>query len=129
MVRWRFGASLPAARVSSDGGLRKETPTSFETRIANFSSRVTLTLPLLSATLEWRAGCAERCKSGSGRRGREIVRLRPVSHSTPNTRGLAVPGGHSGLGHAARVGLASVDYADGGFLCRGRRGSHGSLRH
>src|ERR1700694_1781012 len=39
------------------------------------------TLLLLSATLEWRAGCAERCMSGSGRRGREIVRLRPVSHS------------------------------------------------
>src|SRR5665213_15212 len=105
MVRWRFGASLPAARVSSDGGLRKETPTSFETRIANFSSRVTLTLPLLSATLEWRAGCAERCKSGSGRRGREIVRLRPVSHSTPNTRGLAVPGGHSGCVFPGNCGL------------------------
>ena len=25
------------------------------------------------ATLEWRAGCAERCKSGSERRGRETV--------------------------------------------------------
>src|SRR5665213_1765350 len=98
MVRWRFGASLPAARVSSDGGLRKETPTSFETRIANFSSRVTLTLPLLSATLEWRAGCAERCKSGSGRRGREIVRLRPVSHSTADATRLRQSRGGHGLG-------------------------------
>src|SRR5665213_675713 len=90
MVSWRFGASSPAARVSSSGGTRKGTPTSFTTRIASGSSRVTLTLPLLSATLEWRAGCAERCKSGSGRGGREIVRLRPVSHSTSHLVGLIV---------------------------------------
>src|SRR4029077_19662807 len=32
--------------------------------------------------LRRRAGCAGTCKSGSGRRGRKIVRLRPVSHST-----------------------------------------------
>ncbi len=32
--------------------------------------------------IEWRAGCAERCLSGSGRRDGEIVRLRPVSYST-----------------------------------------------
>ncbi|PXM13272.1 reverse transcriptase, partial [Klebsiella variicola] len=35
---------------------------------------------------------AERCTSGSGRRGREIVRLRPASYSTPNPRRLAVSG-------------------------------------
>lgn len=28
------------------------------------------------------AGCIERCKSGSERRGREIARLRPASYST-----------------------------------------------
>ncbi|RDY46888.1 reverse transcriptase, partial [Klebsiella pneumoniae] len=36
---------------------------------------------------------AERCTSGSGRRGREIVRLRPASYSTPHQAGLAVSGG------------------------------------
>src|SRR5712692_10222505 len=95
-VKWRFGVLSPAARVNSGGGLRKRIPTSFETRLAACSSRVTPTLPLLSATLEWRAGCAERCTSGSGRRGREIVRLRPVSHSTADGQGLCLLGGDPG---------------------------------
>ena len=34
------------------------------------------------ATIRWRAGCAERCTSGSERRDWEIVLLRPVSYST-----------------------------------------------
>ncbi|NVH78397.1 hypothetical protein FSB08_40130 [Paraburkholderia sp. JPY432] len=38
---------------------------------------------LFETTLQRRAGCAERRTSGSGRRGREIVRLRPVSYSAP----------------------------------------------
>ncbi|MBD9993118.1 hypothetical protein FOT49_25545, partial [Citrobacter freundii] len=46
-----------------------------------------------SPAFKWGAGCAERCTSGSGRRGREIVRLRPASYSTPHLAGLAVSGG------------------------------------
>jgi len=40
------------------------------------------------AANKWRAGCAERCMSGSERRGWEIVRLRPVSYSTPMKNGF-----------------------------------------
>jgi hypothetical protein len=52
----------------------------------------TLTSSLLSATLRWRAGCAVRCMSGSGRRDRKIARLRPVSHSTAHLGRVPVPG-------------------------------------
>ncbi|MDN1867812.1 reverse transcriptase, partial [Escherichia coli] len=38
-------------------------------------------------------GCAERCTSGSGRRGREIVRLRPASYSTLGRKSLVLSGG------------------------------------
>ena len=44
--------------------------------------------------LEWRAVCAERCTYGSGRRGREIVRLRPASYSTMDAGRLAVSSRH-----------------------------------
>ena len=63
--------------------------------------------PLRYATLEWRAGCAERCKSGSGRRGWEIVRLRPVSHSTSHGRTLVVPVHRAGF--VFRPGRGLVD--------------------
>ncbi|MEL3375466.1 hypothetical protein R9S09_00895 [Escherichia coli] len=44
--------------------------------------------------VKWRAGCAERCTSGSGRRGREIVRLRPASYSTQHMAGGRLCGVH-----------------------------------
>ena len=47
-----------------------------------------------SPAFKWRAGCAERCTSGSGRRGREIVRLRPASYSTQHMAGLRLCGVH-----------------------------------
>ncbi|RTY25722.1 reverse transcriptase, partial [Morganella morganii subsp. morganii] len=37
---------------------------------------------------------AERCTSGSGRRGREIVRLRPASYSTQYVAGFYLCGVH-----------------------------------
>src|ERR1039457_673771 len=79
------------------------------------------TLPLPSATLERRAGCAERGMSGSGRRGREIVRLRPVSYSTPHGARLHLPGRGGGLVRAPRSCLEVIDH-DGNFLLhRGAR--------
>jgi hypothetical protein len=127
-VNWRFGVLSPAARVNSGGELRKRIPTSFTTRIASCSRRVTPTLPLLSATLEWRAGCAERCMSGSGRRGREIVRLRLVSHSTPDGARLHLPGGGGRLGDAVRTDLASVERPYGQLLRRGGARSDHQVR-
>jgi hypothetical protein len=109
MGNWRFGASSPATRVNSGGGIRKRIPTSFTTRIAICSSRVTPTLLLLSATLAWRAGCAERCKSGSGRSGRKIVRLLPVSHSTADGPRVRLSARGHGLGEPAGARLARID--------------------
>src|SRR6056297_3037431 len=53
-----------------------------------------MTLLWQLAALKWRAGCAERCTSGSERRGWEIVRLRPVSYSTSHEERVYVPDSH-----------------------------------
>jgi len=49
--------------------------------------------------------CAERCKYGSERRSREIVRLRPASYSTLDIRGLVVSRGCTGFVSEEDCGL------------------------
>lgn len=68
--------------------------------------------------LEWRAVCAERCRYGSGRRGREIARLRPASHSTSDGQRLHVSGCHQGLAHTQGAVEAGVQYPGHGLLYR-----------
>ena len=68
LFRWRLPEGNPYLRREA-----RKTYTSRYTEVA-----------MAFAAFKWRAGCAERCTSGSGRRGREIVRLRPASYSTPH---------------------------------------------
>lgn len=66
-----------------------------------------------------RAGCIERCTSGSVRRGREIVRLRPASYSTLGSREIALPGCRYGSLRAPSDGLGAVEQAGRGSCHQG----------
>ena len=78
LFRWRLPEGNPY--------LRTETRNTYTSRFTEVAMR--------SPAFKWRAGCAERCTSGSGRRGREIVRLRPASYSTQHMAGLRLCGVH-----------------------------------
>jgi len=67
--------------------------------------------------------------SGSGRRGRKIVRLRPASYSTPDEARLRLFVRLDGLGKPQGAVVANLNYDDHGFLYRGSRGGSESVRN
>jgi len=67
--------------------------------------------------------------SGSGKRGREIVRLRPASSFTPDEARLRLFVRLYGLGKPQGAVVANLNYDDHEFLYRGSRGGSESVRN
>jgi putative transposase len=85
--------------------------------------------------LRWRAGCAETCKSGSGRRDREIVRLRPISPLLTD-EGWLYLAAIVDLGNCRIVGWAMSERMSAKLVCDAlqmaywrRRPATGVLKH
>lgn len=93
---------------SCSAGVCPKVPLTWGPKPETHTHRVLLKWQWRSPVFKWRAGCAERCTSGLERRGREIVRLRPVAYSTKDTGRLALSGYRDGFIFSAYCGLAHV---------------------